>query len=270
MPSSTCEPGRVHASLAERCYAACDPENRLTAAQLKKHREAALRRCRGMSGEARSAGCSRSGNADAQLRRAGREYGRGVGGTRARQQLIRALVADIIADIDEATREVVLTIHWRGGQHSRLRVRKPRTGEHNCRTPDEALTVMDRMATRFPDADIAATLNRMGVRTGQARHGRPIASAPSARCMACTLPLGREGWRLAHHARGGCHARGHQPRHQTHKSRTACWPLSRSCRVRHGKCRQRPRSGARSRCPLSQRPPASHACAGQLPMFPDS
>lgn len=77
--------------------------------------------------------------------------------TRTRQQLIRALIADIIAaiiraDVDEATREVVLTVHWRGGQHSSLRVRKPKTGEHGCRTPEEALAVMARMATRFSDA----------------------------------------------------------------------------------------------------------------------
>lgn len=89
--------------------------------------------------------------------------------TRTRQQLVRALVADIIADVDEATREVVLTIHWRGGQHSQLRVRKPKTGEHGCRTPEAALAMMARMATRFSDADIAATLNRMGVRTGQGK-----------------------------------------------------------------------------------------------------
>jgi len=87
--------------------------------------------------------------------------------TRSRQHLIRALISDIVADIDDATREVVLTIHWRGGQHSQLRVRKPQTGEHGCQTPEQALAVMERMATRFSDADIAATLNRMGVRTGQ-------------------------------------------------------------------------------------------------------
>jgi hypothetical protein len=34
---------------------------------------------------------------------------------RARQRLLRVLVTDIIADVDEAAREVVLTIHWRGG-----------------------------------------------------------------------------------------------------------------------------------------------------------
>ena len=90
-------------------------------------------------------------------------------GMRARQRLLRALVTDIIADVDDATREVVLTIHWRGGQHSQLRVRKPRTGEHGCRTPDEALAVMRSMASRWSDEDIAATLNRMGMPTGQGK-----------------------------------------------------------------------------------------------------
>ncbi|MFT4181859.1 MAG: PAS domain-containing methyl-accepting chemotaxis protein, partial [Rhizobium sp.] len=42
----------------------------------------------------------------------------------------RTLVADIIVDVDDAVRDVVLTIHWRGGQHSELRVHKPQSGEH--------------------------------------------------------------------------------------------------------------------------------------------
>lgn len=71
--------------------------------------------------------------------------------------------------MDETTREVVLTIHWQGGQHSELRVRKPRSGEHGCRTPEQALAVMRSMATRWSDADIAASLNRMGMSTGQGK-----------------------------------------------------------------------------------------------------
>ena len=161
------------ASLAERRYAACDPENRLIAAQLEKHWEGALRRveaCRErlttVDALDPTAPTPDFGGLAEDLAAAWSAPGVT---TRGRQQLIRALVADIIADVDEATREVVLTIHWRGGQHSQLRVRKPKTGEHGCRTPDEALAVMARMATRFSDADIAATLNRMGVRTGQAK-----------------------------------------------------------------------------------------------------
>jgi len=67
------------------------------------------------------------------------------------------------------SREIVLTIHWRGGQHSELRVRKPRTGEHGCRTADEAVAVIKSMTTKWSDEDIAATLNRMGLPTGQGR-----------------------------------------------------------------------------------------------------
>lgn len=159
------------ASLAERRYAACDPENRLIAAQLEKHWEAALRRveaCRLRVAvvDAPDPAVPMPDFAGLATDLAAAWSAPGVT-TRSRQHLIRTLVSGIIADVDDATREVILTIHWRGGQHSQLRVRKPRTGEHGCQTPDQALAVMERMATRFSDADIAATLNRMGVRTGQ-------------------------------------------------------------------------------------------------------
>src|SRR6516225_9262479 len=61
---------------------------------------------------------------------------------RTRQRLVRALITEIIADVDEAAGEIVLIIHWKGGQHSELRVRKLRTGEHGCNTPEQSLAVM--------------------------------------------------------------------------------------------------------------------------------
>ena len=69
--------------------------------------------------------------------------------------------------VDLARREVVLVIHWKGGQHSELRVRRRKSGEHGCRTSEEAMVVIRSMATRWADEDIAASLNRMGMRTGQ-------------------------------------------------------------------------------------------------------
>ena len=88
---------------------------------------------------------------------------------RCRQQLVRALVNEIAVDIDESAREIVLVIHWKGGQHSELRLRKPRTGEHGCCTSDDALAIVRSMAGRWSDQDIAATLNRMGLPTGQSK-----------------------------------------------------------------------------------------------------
>src|ERR1700739_2167209 len=107
---------------------------------------------------------------------------------RTRQQLLRALIVDIMADVAEAARDVTLPIHWRGGQHSQLRVRKPKTGEHRCRTSDEALAVIRSMATRWSDEHIAASLNRMGMRTGQGKPGQPTVSARCERCMG-SMPI---------------------------------------------------------------------------------
>jgi hypothetical protein len=165
---------RYEAALAERRYAACDPDNRLIAAQLEKSWETALRRveaCRTRLEETTGgldpiadtpdfAGLADDLNA---------AWNSPNVTMRARQQLLRALVADIIADVDESVREVILTIHWRGGQHSQLRVRKPKSGEHGCRTPDEALAVIRSMAARWSDEHVAASLNRMGMRTGQGK-----------------------------------------------------------------------------------------------------
>jgi excisionase family DNA binding protein len=164
---------RYEASLAERRYAACDPDNRLIAAQLEKSWETALRRveaCEARLDAMRApdpaiTAPDFTGLAD-DLAAAWNAPGVTM---RARQRLLRALITDIIADVDEAAREVILTIHWRGGQHSQLRVRKPKSGEHGCRTPEEALAVMRSMATRWSDEDIAASLNRMGMPTGQGK-----------------------------------------------------------------------------------------------------
>lgn len=85
---------------------------------------------------------------------------------RVKQQLIRLLIREIVVDVDDTTGEVILLLHWQGGLHSELRVKKPRTEEHTKRTSPEAEQVVREMATKWPDGQIAATLNRMGIPTG--------------------------------------------------------------------------------------------------------
>ena len=164
---------RYEASLAERRYAACDPDNRLIAAQLEKSWETTLQRVADC--ETRLAALDNPDPAPPtpdftglaqDLQAAWDAPGVTM---RSRQQLVRSLIADIIAHYDTTSREIVLTVHWRGGQHSELRVRKPRSGEHDCRTSEEALAVIRSMATRWSDEDVAATLNRMGLPTGQGK-----------------------------------------------------------------------------------------------------
>jgi DNA invertase Pin-like site-specific DNA recombinase len=164
---------RYEESLAERRYAACDPANRLIAATLEKNWEAALRRVQDceLRVEATTASHAAMPKPDftgiaEDLESAWKTPSVTM---RTRQQLLRTLVNEITAHLDEEAREIVLIIHWKGGQHSELRLRKPRAGEHDCTTPDDALAVIRSMATRWSDEDIAATLNRMRLPTGQGK-----------------------------------------------------------------------------------------------------
>jgi len=161
------------ASLAERRYAACDPDNRLIAAQLEKAWEIALQRVqrcqeqldRMQTRDVEDARPDFTGLADdlTAVWKAPQTT------MRTRQRLVRALITEILADVDEAAGEIILVIHWKGGQHSELRVRKPRTGEHGCQTAEKALDIIRSMAGRWSDQDIAASLNRMGMPTGQGK-----------------------------------------------------------------------------------------------------
>jgi DNA invertase Pin-like site-specific DNA recombinase len=164
---------RYDASLGERRYAACDPDNRLIAAQLEKAWEAALQRveiCQqrleGLHTINKEQPCPDFTGLAEDLAAAWKSPQTTM---RTRQRLVQALITEIVANVDETAREVILVIHWKGGQHSELRVRKPKSGEHGCRTSEEALAVMRSMAGRWSDQDIAASLNRMGMPTGQGK-----------------------------------------------------------------------------------------------------
>jgi DNA invertase Pin-like site-specific DNA recombinase len=103
------------ASLAERRYAACDPDNRLIAAQLEKAWEATLQRveaCRqrldGMQAPEGSQPCpDLKGLAD-DLAAAWKSPRTTM---RTRQRLVRTLITEIVADVDVAAGEIVLVIH---------------------------------------------------------------------------------------------------------------------------------------------------------------
>jgi hypothetical protein len=85
---------------------------------------------------------------------------------RLKRRIVRILVEEIIADVNEANTEVVLVIHWTGGRHSEIRLKKNLTGKHSRCTNLEAIEIIRRMAGRFPDDQIASTLNRLAFRTG--------------------------------------------------------------------------------------------------------
>jgi DNA invertase Pin-like site-specific DNA recombinase len=155
---------------AARRYEKVDPENRLVAAELEARWNTAMARLRECEAKlvANSGVTPEVVDRDSLLDLAkdlNAVWHSPSADMRTKQRLVRALIEEIVVDLDDGKREVVLVIHWRGGQHSELRVRKPQPGEHTMRNAPEVDEVIRQMGTRWSDEHIAATLNRMGVAT---------------------------------------------------------------------------------------------------------
>lgn len=85
---------------------------------------------------------------------------------RIKKRLLRALIAELLVDVDETAARIDVVVRWAGGVHSALAVRKHRTGQHHKTTSQEVVTLVRALVQVLPDGRIAAVLNRLGLRTG--------------------------------------------------------------------------------------------------------
>jgi hypothetical protein len=167
------EQAHYQAALAARRYEAVDPDNRLVAAELEARWNSALERVAELQGQqqAQVRGTPSFVRVDrgtleslaTDLRTVWEAPSREM---RVKQRIARLLIQEIIADADDPAREIVLVIHWVGGRHSEVRISRPKPGEHRHRTGPDAEGVVRRMAGAWPDHEIAASLNRLRLRTG--------------------------------------------------------------------------------------------------------
>lgn len=167
------EQARYEAHLASRRYEAVDPDNRLVAAELEARWNVALRNANELAAKLQEFDVSVESvpMPDKEVllslaRDLPSVWNAPSTDMRLKQRIVRILVQEIVADVDEKTSEIVLLIHWSGGRHSELRVKKNATGRHGRCTSVEAIEVIRQMCGSFPDEQIAATLNRLGLKTG--------------------------------------------------------------------------------------------------------
>src|SRR5262249_17916989 len=123
------EAARYAAHRAWKQYDAVAPENRLVADELERRWDAALARVRdlelrieqhGRAGDPAGVGspmdyAGLAGDLDAVWRSP-------VSDSRLKKRIVRALIEEVIADVDISTSEVVLHVHWKGGLHTELRL----------------------------------------------------------------------------------------------------------------------------------------------------
>jgi DNA invertase Pin-like site-specific DNA recombinase len=86
--------------------------------------------------------------------------------TRTKQRLIHILVQEIVCELDDATNEAVLLIHWTGGRHSELRVPRVKTGRYPADMAPAAADALRKLAGHWPDRELAVSLNRMRCKSG--------------------------------------------------------------------------------------------------------
>lgn len=86
--------------------------------------------------------------------------------TRTKQRLIHILVQEIVCDLDDATNEAVLLIHWTGGRHTEVRVARVKTGRYPSEIAPSAVEALRKLGGHWPDRELAVSLNRMHCKTG--------------------------------------------------------------------------------------------------------
>jgi hypothetical protein len=82
-----------------------------------------------------------------------------------RKKIIRTVVSEIIVDIVGDSLELI--VHWQGGDHTRLMVKRNRAGQTRWTTDVEVVDLVRALARQMPDQTIAALLNRSGKSTGR-------------------------------------------------------------------------------------------------------
>jgi DNA invertase Pin-like site-specific DNA recombinase len=179
---------RYEARLAARRYESVDPDQRLVAAELEARWNAVLQKMKELENRLhefdRESQSSPTPNKEVLLSLAQdlpAIWNSPVTDMRLKQRIVRILIRQIIANVDEKSREVVLITHWAGDRHSELRVQKSVTGRSRRCTDPETIEVLRQMAGKFSDQQIAATLNRLGLRTGVG-NGWNVSRVHSARC----------------------------------------------------------------------------------------
>ena len=78
---------------------------------------------------------------------------------------MRALLVEVVANIEGE--RIRLRLHWQGGDHTELAVRKNRSGHHRWTAGTETGGLVRELARLMPDRLIASHLNRVGMRTGR-------------------------------------------------------------------------------------------------------
>jgi len=166
------EAARYAADRAFRQYDAADPANRLVAGELEARWNTALSRV----ADVESKIATHDAATPAHVQKTPSSFAALAGNLQAiwsaptadarlKKRIVRTVIQEVVADIDDDAAEIVLVIHWMGGIHTEIRLPRRRRGRRNSTSPNiiAAVQLLVRIAN---DDVIAGVLNRNKLLTG--------------------------------------------------------------------------------------------------------
>src|SRR6516165_1294243 len=173
------ERARYEANRAQRQYEAVDPENRLVAGELEKRWNTALVGVTELEQQLQAIGkqeCAMTAEQKEQLLHLGQRleeaWNHPAASLELKQRILRTVLYEIVINHAEDGSAHVLVLHWQGGVHTKLRVQRNRPGYHRRVTDFNVIELIRELSKVCIDATIAATLNRLGYRTGTGKTWR--------------------------------------------------------------------------------------------------
>ena len=164
---------RYEASLARRQYDAVDPDNRLVAGELERRWNDKLIEVRRLEDELEAFDRQRPLTLGEQERDRLMQLGADLelawshpAATMAtRKRIVRAVLHEIVVRVEGGFVDMLL--HWQGGDHTPLKVKKNTTGKHRWTVEEDTEALVRALARMMPDRAIASILNRAGKVTGR-------------------------------------------------------------------------------------------------------
>jgi DNA invertase Pin-like site-specific DNA recombinase len=166
---------RAHfeAAHARRQYDAVDPTNRLVAGELERRWNDALQVVYRIEREIAVIEARKPvplGEVERQqLMQLGADlalaWSHPAATSATRKRIVRAALSEIVVRIEAEHIEMIL--HWQGGDHSALKLKKNGAGKHRWTIPEDTLSLVRELARLMPDRQIARLLNRAGKPTGR-------------------------------------------------------------------------------------------------------
>lgn len=173
------EKARYEVQRCRRQYDKVDPDNRLVAGELETRWNAAMQRTVELEEQLAKLDDESQPLTEAQQQRLmelGSDLPKLWNHPNAqfdlKKRLLRSVIEEIMIGDNDSRTEHVMQIHWKGGVHTELIVTRNQPGKRPGATSKSALELIEELSKVCSDQSIAATLNRLGYKTGAGKTWR--------------------------------------------------------------------------------------------------